>query len=406
MSPPFNLFKFMKMTTPCFVRRISTCALAIALISVIAGCGKKETPAPPPPGPIEVGVIKVAPSPVTLTRELPGRTSAYRIAEVRARVSGIVLKRLFTEGGDVKEGDILYQIDPAPYQAALDNAKGALARAQADASSARLQSDRYKDLIAAKAVSQQDYDNALSAAKAGDAGVAAAQAAVEMAKINLGYTNVAAPIPGHIGRSQVTEGAYVQQGTATLLATIQQIDQLYVDVNQSTSEVLRMKKEFESGQLKSIGKGEAPVTLLLEDGSEYSEPGKLEFADVTVDPTTGSIGLRAVFPNPRRELLPGMFVRARLDEGVNPSAILVPQIAVSRNQQGQGVAMVVGVDSKVEARALVTDRAVGDQWLVRSGLKTGDQVIVNNLQKIRPGALVKPVPVTNSEPVVSTTPAR
>lgn len=388
-----------------FVQRIATRAIGVALLFAMAGCGKKEGSAPPPPGPVEVGVIRVAPSPVTLTRELPGRTSAYRIAEVRARVSGIVLKRLFTEGSDVKEGDILYQIDPAPYQAALDSAKGSLARAEADAASARLQSDRYKDLIAAKAVSQQDYDNALSAAKAGDAGVAAAQAAVEVAKINLGYTDVAAPIAGHIGRSQVTEGAYVQQGTATLLATIQQIDQLYVDVNQSTSEVLRMKKELESGQLKNIGKGEARVTLLLEDGSEYSEPGRLEFADVTVDPTTGSIGLRAVFPNPRRELLPGMFVRARLEEGVNPSAILVPQTAVTRNQQGQGVTMVVGADSKVEARTLITDRAIGDQWLVQSGLKAGDQVIVNNLQKIRPGAPVKPVPVAISEPVVSTTSA-
>ncbi|MEO6995250.1 MAG: efflux RND transporter periplasmic adaptor subunit [Lacunisphaera sp.] len=385
-----------------FVRRASTCALAIALISVLAGCGQKEGSAPPPPGPIEVGVIKVVPTRVTLTRELPGRTSAYRVAEVRARVSGIVLKRLFTEGSDVKEGDILYQIDPAPYQAALDSAKGALARAQADATSARLLYDRYKDLIAAKAVSQQDYDNALSASKAADAGVAAAQAAVEGANISLGYTDVAAPIAGHIGRSQVTEGAYVQQGTATLLATIQQIDQLYVDVNQSTSEVFRMKKELESGQLKSIGKSEARVTLLLEDGSEYPEPGRLEFADVTVDPTTGSIGLRALFPNPHDELLPGMFVRARLEEGVNPAAILIPQVAITRNSQGQGVAMVVGADSKVEARALVTGRAIGDQWLVQSGLKAGDLVIVNNLQKIRPGAPVKPVPVPASEPVVST----
>lgn len=403
----------MKMTTLCFFpsrgliffQRISISTLTIGLILLFAGCGKKEPAALPAPGPMEVGVIKVAPSSVTLTRELPGRTSAYRIAEVRARVSGIVLKRLFTEGGDVKEGDILYQIDPAPYQAALDSAKGALARAEADAASARLQANRYKDLIAAKAVSQQDYDNALSAAKAGDAGVAAAQAAVEVAKINLGYTEVTAPIAGHIGRSQVTEGAYVQQGSATLLATIQQIDRLYVDVNESTAEVLRMKKELESGQLKSIGKDEARVTLLLEDGSEYSEPGKLEFADVTVDPTTGSIGLRALFPNPRGELLPGMFVRARLEEGVNPSAILVPQLAVTRNQQGQGVAMVVGADSKVEARTLVTERAIGDQWLVKSGLKAGDQVIVSNLQKIRPGVPVKPAPVATSAPVVSTTSA-
>jgi membrane fusion protein (multidrug efflux system) len=388
-----------------FARRVSASAVVLLLIAALAGCGKKEAAMLPPSGPIEVGVIKVAPSSVTLTKELPGRTSAFRIAEVRARVSGIVLKRLFTEGGEVKEGDILYQIDPAPYQAALDSAKGNLARAQANAASARLQSDRYKDLIAAKAVSQQDYDNALSASKAGEADVAAAQAAVEVATINLGFTQVAAPIAGHIGRSQVTEGAYVQQSTATLLATIQQIDQLYVDVNQSTSEVLRLKKELESGQLKSIGKGEASVTLLLEDGTEYSEAGKLEFADITVDPTTGSIGLRALFPNPRGELLPGMFVRARLEEGVNPSAMLVPQLAVTRNSQGQGVAMVVGADSQVEARILVTDRVVGDKWLIRSGLKPGDQVIVNNLQKIRPGVPVKAVPIPAAEPVVSTAPS-
>jgi membrane fusion protein (multidrug efflux system) len=365
----------------------------------LMGCAKQATP-PPPSGPVEVGVIQLTPSSVTLTKELPGRTSAYRIAEVRARVSGIVLKRLFTEGAEVKEGEVLYQIDPAPYQAALDSAKGTLARAEANAASARLQSDRYKDLIAAKAVSQQDYDNAASTLKAGEADVAGAQAAVQVATINLGYTQVTAPIAGRIGSSQVTEGAYVQQGEATLLATIQQIDQLYVNLNQSTSEVLRLKKELQSGLLKSIGREQARVTLLLEDGTEYSEPGSLQFADVTVNAATGSIALRAIFPNPRGELLPGMFVRARLEEGVNPTALLVPQLAVSHNQKGEGIAMVVGADSKVEPRVLVTDRTLGDQWIVTSGLKPGDQVIVNNLQRIRPGAQVKAVPVTSAQSAV------
>jgi len=378
---------------------------AVALGFVLAGCGKKPNAGPPPSGPLEVGVITLAPASVTLTKELPGRTSAYRIAEVRARVSGIVLKRLFTEGGEVKEGEVLYQIDPAPYQAALNSAKGNLARAEANAASSRLQADRYKDLIAAKAVSQQDYDNAFAAAKAGEADVAAERAAVEAAEINLGFTRVTAPIAGHIGRSEVTEGAYVQQSTATLLTTIQQIDRMYVDVNQSTSEVLRLKRELENGQLTGIGKDQAKVTLLLEDGTEYAEPGTLQFADITVNPATGSIALRAIFPNRRGELLPGMFVRARLEEGVNPSAILVPQLAVTRNQLGQGIAMVVGADSKVEARTLVTDFALGDQWVVRSGLKPGDQVIVNNLQKIRPGAPVKPVPAAG-EPAVATAASR
>lgn len=385
-----------------FCRGFFSAVGAIALGVAVAGCGGKKAAPPPAPGPVEVGVITLSPTSVTLTKELPGRTSAYRVAEVRARVSGIVLKRFFTEGGEVKEGEVLYEIDPAPYQAVLNSAKGALARAEASASSSRLQSDRYRELIDAKAVSQQDYDNALATLKAGEADVAAAQAAVDAAIINIGYTKVTAPIAGRIGRSEVTEGAYVQQGQATLLATIQQIDQLYVDVNQSTSEVFRLKKQLQDGQLKGIGREEARVTLLLEDGTEYAEAGALQFADISVNAATGSIALRAIFPNPRGELLPGMFVRARLEEGVNPTALLIPQVAVTRNQKGQGTAMIVGADSKVEVRTLVTERALGDQWLVSSGVKAGDQVIVNNLQRIRPGALVKPVPVSAAGTTAST----
>lgn len=337
--------------------------------------------------------MALSPAKLTLTKELPGRTSAYRVAEVRARVSGIVLKRLFKEGSDVKEGEVLYQIDPAPYEAALDSAKGALARAEAGGTSARLQADRYAELLKAKALSRQDYDNSQAALKASEADIAAAAAAVQGAEINLGYTRVTAPIAGHIGRSEITEGAYVQQSQATLLAVIRQIDRLYVDLSQSSSEVLRLKKELRSGRLQRVGADEARVKLLLEDGTAYAEPGVLQFADVSVDETTGSIGLRAIFPNSRGELLPGMFVRARLEEGVNPDALLVPQSAVTRNQRGEAVAMLVGAGGKVEARTFSTDRAIGDRWVVAAGLKAGDRIILNNLQRIRPGVAVTAVTV-------------
>jgi membrane fusion protein (multidrug efflux system) len=244
-------------------------------------------------------------------------------------------------------------------------------------------------------VSRQEYDNAAAALLAAAADVAAAKAAVQVANINLDYSRVLAPISGHIGRSEVTEGAYVQQGQATLLATVQQIDQVYVDVNQSSSEVLRLKKDFASGRLKTAGSGEASVKILLDDGTEYPLAGVLKFADVTVNTSTGTVAIRALFPNPDRVLLPGLFVRTRLDEGVNPAAILVPQQGVGRNQRGEATALVVGAEDKVELRVLATDRAIGNQWLVTSGVKAGDRVIVQNLQKVRPGAVVKPVPATN-----------
>lgn len=377
---------------------------ASSVLLLIAGCEKKPaTPAPAAAQPVEVGIITVAARPVTLTRELPGRTSAFRIAEVRARVSGIVLKRLFTEGSDVKEGQVLYQIDPAPYQAALDSAKASVARAEATALSARLQAERSEKLVAARAVSQQEFDSSVAARQGSEAEVAAARAAVQAAEINLGYTKVTSPVAGRIGRSEVTEGAYVQQASATLLATVQQLDPLYVDLTQSSTEVLQLRRALEAGQLTRAGQGEAKVQLILDDGRVYAEPGALQFSDVSVNASTNSISLRALFPNPRGELLPGLFVRARLEEGSRADAILVPQPAVTRNAKGEATASVVGADNKVEIRVLKIDRALGNQWLIADGLKVGDQVIVENLQRIRPGAAVKPIPATTA--AANSTPA-
>ncbi len=368
--------------------------LLLALAALLAACGGKGG-APVAAGPVEVGVITVTPRSVTLTRDLPGRTSAYRVAEVRARVNGIILERLFTEGSDVKEGQRLFIIDAAPYQAALDGARAALARAEANLANARLQGQRYADLVKDSAVSQQEYESAMVALKSGEADVASARAAEQAARINLGYTAVRSPVAGRIGRAAVTEGAYVQAGQATLLAVVQQFDPIYVDVTQSTAEVLKLRRDLEAGRLLAAGKGLAKVKLVTEDGREYPLAGTLQFADVSVDPGTGSIGLRALFPNPRLELLPGMFVRARLDEGVNPQALLVPQVGVTRDQKGLPMAMVVNAEKKVERRQLVTDRSIGDAWLITDGLKAGEQVIVEGLQKVRPGALVNPVPAAS-----------
>jgi membrane fusion protein (multidrug efflux system) len=366
-------------------------ALLLATL-VAAGCGRPDAKPAGPAGPVEVGVVTIAPTPVTLTKELPGRTSAFRVAEVRARVNGIVLKRFFDEGSDVKEGQRLFLIDPAPYQAALDGAKATLARAEANLANARLLAERNADLVKDNAVSRQEYENAMAALKASEADVASGRAAEQSARINLGYTTVTSPVSGRIGRSAVTEGAYVQAAQATLLAVVQQLDPVYVDLTESTTEVLRLRRDLESGKLQSAGRGRAKVRLLTEDGREYGQDGALQFADVTVDPSTGSLALRALFPNPKGELLPGMFVRARLDQGVNPQALLVPQVGVTRDQKGLPTALVVNAERKVERRQLVTDRAVGDAWLVTSGVKPGEQVIVEGLQKVRPGAEVVPVP--------------
>lgn len=386
-------------------RILGGATVAVLLAASITGCEKKPGGPPAgfgPGGPMQVSVLTIAPAAVTLTQDLPGRTSAFRVAEVRARVNGIVLKRLFTEGADVTEGQVLYEIDPAPYQAALDSAKGQLARAEANLTTARLKAERYKQLITAKAISSQDYDDAVANARTYDADVISGKAAVQTAQINLDYTKVTSPVAGHIGISQVTEGAYVQAGNATLLATVQQLDKVYVDVTQASSDILRLKRDIASGRLKADESGKARVKLIHENGDIYPEEGSLEVSDVTVNALTNSVTVRAVFPNPRGELLPGLFVRARLEEGSSPDAILVPQSVVSRNSKGEPTTLVVGANSTVELRVLQTPRTVGNQWLVSAGLKAGDQVIIDNLQKIRPGA---PVTVAPTPPALPATAA-
>jgi membrane fusion protein (multidrug efflux system) len=360
---------------------------------VAAGCGKKSTSVGTTAGaPPEVGVEVIKPQRVALTTELAGRTSAYLIAEVRPQVGGIIQKRLFTEGADVKAGEVLYQIDPATYQAAYNSAKAALARVEANLIPARLKSERYEDLVKINAVSQQDFDEASGALKQAEAEVEAGMAALETARINLAYTKVTAPISGRIGRSSVTNGALVTANQAAALATIQYLGSMYVDVTQSSAELLRLKQNLASGLLKSNGAAQAKVKLLLEDGSTYPLPGTLKFSEVTVDQSTGSVTLRAVFPNPKQILLPGMFVRAILEEGVNEHAILVSQRGVTRDPAGNAMVMVVGTEEKVEPRGIKVVRTVGDNWLVSEGLKAGDRVILEGLQKARPGTPVKAVP--------------
>ncbi|MBN1506982.1 MAG: efflux RND transporter periplasmic adaptor subunit [Sedimentisphaerales bacterium] len=356
------------------------------------GCDRQPQAPPPSPTP-EVAAVTVQPQQVVLTTELPGRTSAYLIAEIRPQVNGLIQKRLFTEGSDVKAGDVLYQIDPAPFQAALGTAEAALGRSQASLPSIRSRVERYKGLLGDKAVSQQDYDDAASALNQAEADIQYWRAMVETARINLGYTRVTAPISGRIGRSNVTDGALVTAYQPVPLATIQQLDPIYVDVPQSTSELLRLNRRLEDGELNRDGTGQNKAQLILEDDTQYSLEGTLQFREVTVDPTTGSFILRIVFPNPQGVLLPGMFVRAVVKEGVSEQAILVSQQAVSRDLKGNPVALIVGADDKVQPRMLTIDRAIGDKWLVSSGLTSGDRVIVEGTQRVRPGAAVKVVPL-------------
>lgn len=358
----------------------------------LSGCGEREGGGEPAAGPPEVGVLTVQTRSITLSTELPGRTSAYTIAEVRPQVGGIILKRLFVEGSDVKAGQALYQIDPASFLASLSSARAALARAEANLTTVRLRAARYKQLLRIHAVGQQEYDDADAAQKSAVADVAEARSALDTARINLGYTRIVSPVSGRIGKSSVTQGALVTAEQATELATVQRLDPIYVDITQSNGEMLHLKQDLASGLIKRSGAGMAEVRLKLEDGSLYPLDGKLLFSDVTVDENTGAINLRAVFPNPRYGLLPGMYVRARLLEGVDPQAILVPQDSVTHNNQGEEVAMVVGGDGKVRERILQISRAVGNQWLVKSGLKPGERLIVDGLQKARPGILVKAVP--------------
>jgi membrane fusion protein (multidrug efflux system) len=367
-------------------RGLTPLAVVLMLTGGLAltGCNDKKTEQGAAKAP-EVGVVTLKAAPLNVTTELPGRTSAYRIAEVRPQVSGIILKRNFVEGSEVKAGTSLYQIDPAPYQA------------QASAQIAHVTVNRYKPLLGTNYISKQDYDTANSTALQADASVVAAKAEVETARINLAYTKVIAPISGRIGKSSVTEGALVTSSQTDALATVQQLDPIYVDVTQSSNDFLRLKQELADGTLKQEN-GKAKVTLILDNGKEYQQPGTLEFSDVTVDETTGSITLRAVFPNTQDFLLPGMFVRARLDEGVNNNALLVPQQGITRNPRGDATAMVVGADNKVELRTVTTTQAIGDKWVVTDGLKPGDKIIVTGLQKIRPGVQVTAQEVDQNAP--------
>jgi len=361
--------------------------LVFALMA--GGCAKKEQPAQPPAPEVGVAEIKAAALPVVT--ELPGRLDAVRTAEVRARATGILLQRTFKEGADVQEGEVLFQIDQAPLKAAYNSAAAALVRAQATLAQAEGKAKRFAALVKVHAVSQQEYEDIRSLVVQSKADVQANQAVVESAALNLGYATVTAPISGRIGTAQVTEGALVSQSNATLLAVIQQLDPIYFDFTQSSTEVLRLKQAFDSGRLQGIAPGEAKVNLLLEDGSVYPQPGKLIFSGISVDPTSGMITLRAVFPNPDHVLLPGMFARGRLEEGVNTQAITVPQRAVVLGPNGAATAMVVTADNTVEVRPIKISTAVGDQWMVTEGLKAGEKVIVEGLQKVKPGMTVKPV---------------
>jgi len=368
-------------------------SLALLALAFVSACNKDEAAgsgsAQASPQAMPVKVMTVKTEAVTLHRELPGRTSPFRVAQVRARVNGIIEKRLFEEGSEVKAGELLFEIDPAPYQALLDSAKANLARAQASYEASQLEADRFKKLVETNAISQQNYDDAIASALSLKAQIAAAQAAVDAAQINLDYTKVTAPISGRIGRAEVTEGAYVQQATATLLGTIQQIDPLYVDLSESAEEVLRLKSSIESGTLDRSGNGSAEVQIILNDGSLLSQTGSLQFSDITVNTSTGTVMLRAIVPNSDSNLLPGMFVHARIVEGTDPNAILVPQSLVSRNSRGEPIVVLINAENIVEQRTIETKRTVGDAWLVTKGLKVGERLLANNLQKVRPGMSVK-----------------
>lgn len=358
---------------------------------LLTACNRQPEAAGPPPTP-EVATVTVARAPLLLTTELPGRTAPYLIAEIRPQVNGLILKRLFTEGSDVKQGQELYQIDPAPFQAALDNAKAALGRADANLPAIQSRVKRYQEALADKAVSQQDYDDAAAALKQAEAEVQYYKAMVETARINLNYAKVVSPITGRIGVSTVTDGAIVTAYQPLPLATIQQLDPIYVDVPQSATDLLRLERRFKEGLLKRGSANVNRVKLLLPDGSTYDREGTLEFKDVSVDPTTGSVILRMVFPNPDGVLLPGMFVRGIVQEGVNEQAILVPQQGVARDPKGNPIALLVNAEGKVEQRILTLDRAVGDKWLVSDGLQPGEKLIVEGMQKVRAGVAAKAVP--------------
>jgi membrane fusion protein (multidrug efflux system) len=364
--------------------------LVLGLVGVIGACGKKPVqPAPPPP---EVSVVTVASERVPRLTELPGRINAVREAQVRARATGILLRRAFEEGSNVKEGQLLFQIDPAPLEASLSSAKASLARAEAALKESQANVARYKELVPINAISKQVYDQALATLGRNDAELLAAKAEVQASELNLSYARVVAPISGRIGKALVTEGALVSAAEATQLAVIRQLDPVYFDFTQSSTEVLRLKRALESGALESVAPGEARVTLILEDRTVYKHAGKLLFSDISVDPTTGMITLRAEFPNAEAHLMPGMYARAQIVEGVNANALTVPQRTITRGAGGASSVLVVTDDNKVEARPIETDRVVGNRVIVTKGLKAGERIIVEGSQKAPPGSVVKPVP--------------
>jgi len=364
-------------------------AVAAAAFLVLSACGKDQGGPPPPP---EVSVITLKARSIEITDQLPGRTTAFRVAEVRPQVTGVVQKRLFSEGTEVQAGAQLFQIDAGSYRAALASAEAALKRAEAQAVTAKLLAERYEPLIAANAVSKQENDEAIAANARAEADVASARAAVQAARINVVYTQVLSPISGRIGRTLVTEGALVTSGQQAPLATVQQLDPIYVDITQSSTDMLRLQRQLANGELVKDDKNQAEVRLTLEDGSVYPELGRLKVSEASVDPSTGSVLLRAVFPNPRRELLPGMFVRAQLSQGTRSAALMVPQRGVNHNPRGEATVLIVDKDDKVAERVVTADRAIGDEWLITAGLAAGDRVIVDGLQKAKPGSPVKAVP--------------
>jgi membrane fusion protein (multidrug efflux system) len=377
------------------VPRYTAIAAATLALSLLSACGDKAATAGGPPPPSTVSVITVAPAAVTVSTELPGRLEASRIAQVRARTAGIVLQRVFKEGGDVKAGEVLFRIDPAQFQASYDSANAAVAKADANLAQADLKVKRYKPLLAAQAVSQQEYDDAVTAQKQAAADLATARAARTNASLTLGYATVTSPISGRISRALVTEGALVGQGEATPMATVQQLDPIYVTITQSSTEMLQLQKAMAAGKLQRAGNGagknEAKVTLVTEDGQVYPQSGRLLFSDVSVDESSGAVSMRAEFPNPNRTLLPGMYVRARLEQGVDNAAITVPQQAVVRSPEGSSV-WIVGADNKVQAQPVVANANDGQNWIVSSGLKGGERIIVEGFQKAKPGATVNPQP--------------
>jgi membrane fusion protein (multidrug efflux system) len=395
------------MLRPPYRLTFSTTLLALACTAVmLAGCSREQpaAAAPAAPPPAQVGVMTVQTQPLTLRTELAGRTTPYLVAEVRPQVGGIIQKRLFEEGAAVKAGQTLYQIDPATLQADLESARATLAKAQANLATAELRARRYDELVTIDAVSKQARDDAQAQLLQAKADVATAGAAVKTAQIRVDYARVSAPISGIAGRSSVTPGALVTASQAAPLVTVQQLDPIYVDIQRASAELLQLQRSFAAGKLQRIDASRARVKLQLEDGSDYAVEGTLKFAEATVDPSTGNVTLRAVFPNPKGTLLPGMYVRALLDEGSTQQAILVPQRAVTRDPKGNALAMVLGDDGKVQPRPLKVDRVVGDQWLVSEGLKPGDKLIVDGLQKVRPGAPAQGVPVAAASAPASAIP--